>query len=40
MTHHSRYPLGGYQGDDPPPNVRKAKKFSLPYLVNLARSSS
>jgi hypothetical protein len=30
MTHHSQHPLGGYQGDDPPPpSIEKTKKFSF-----------
>jgi hypothetical protein len=37
MTHHSQHPLGGYQGDDPPPEYRKNQEVFFSYVVNLAR---
>jgi hypothetical protein len=43
MTHHSQHPLGGYQGDDPPPRVsKKPRSFlflrSKPCTVQVAKA--
>jgi hypothetical protein len=43
MTHHSQHPLGGYQGDDPPPKRRKKPRnflflLSKPYTIRVAKA--
>ena len=42
MTHHSQHPLGGYQGDDPPPSIKKTRSFLFlrgkPCTVQVAKA--